>query len=1103
MKFASDVTINNRYQVVSPLGEGGMGIVYQAIDRLNRQNIALKSVTKPLHPSAGQDADATTRIALTNEFKILASLHHPNIIRVLDYGFDAQQYPFFTMALLQNARSVKEASIGQPLEVKIRYIVEILQALAYLHQHGIIHRDLKPDNALVTADGEVKVLDFGLAILRQPQIAENQISGTLSYMAPEILLEVPASAASDLYTVGVMAYELLAGRHPYALGNLAQLIHDIVNKVPDLHPLEGGDALRLIVGRLLAKSPDDRFSDAREVLAALKEAVPARIEIETLAIRESFLQAARFVGRERDIGMLTAALRDACVNQGSVWLIGGEIGVGKSRLLEELRVRALVDGVLVLRGQEVRGSNSPYQLWREPLRRLILESALTDFDASILSQIVPDIDALLDRPVTLPPELDGQQGQQRLFSVIVSLFLKQKQPILLILEDLEWVEDSVKVLEQLMPVIASLPLLVVGTYRHDEQPTPPKPLQAAEIIRLERLDEQEVAELTSAMLGDVSQRLDMLELVKRETEGNAFFLVEVLRELSDAAGSLSAIKNMPLPDRILADGVQQAVQSRLKHLPASARSLLDIAAIVERQIDLHLLRIMDSSVDLDGWLTICSNAAVLDVQDQQWRFAHDRLREGILQNMADDHKRALHRKVAQGLEAAYANSLEDRAARIAEHYELSGCLLDALGWWVRAGKHADLTYAPSDAVIYYRKALWLWEHGSEQTISGMKLVDVYDRLGELLNWNARYDEAIEAFTEMRRLAEGAGDQSAQANAWYGTARAQTYQGDLASALLSAGRAELLAQAVQSPSHIAHAKWMKSWIEFRRGNAQAAQTLAEQVLQLSNDQNLGSLRGNTLNLLGVIHITAGRYADATQFLEKALTIFQEMGDRLRAMTIVNNLGWLAETRGDYNLAFERYHEALALARSNGHRNAEIVYLSNLGGTRVMRGDFVAAEADLRQVINLTADSIPAILSETYRFLGEACLNQGKLDEALAAAQKALTLGQQSDSKDYIAAAWRSLGLIAVEWHVPLPVRDDESQVSHHYGVRACFLESLRVSEQGEIRAEKAKTLRAWAHYEKGEGDIARARAMWQEARSIFLQLGADAEVQRMDASPIAP
>ncbi|NJR12366.1 serine/threonine protein kinase [bacterium] len=141
-----------RYVLHEPLGQGGMGIVYRATDRLNGQTVALKRVhfsSDESDTSAHHDA----QLALANEFQTLSSLRHPYIISVLDYGFDSQKRPYFTMEFLESARPVTEYVKDKPLRDKVRLFSEMLQALAYLHRRGITHRDLKPDNAVVQLDG--------------------------------------------------------------------------------------------------------------------------------------------------------------------------------------------------------------------------------------------------------------------------------------------------------------------------------------------------------------------------------------------------------------------------------------------------------------------------------------------------------------------------------------------------------------------------------------------------------------------------------------------------------------------------------------------------------------------------------------------------------------------------------------------------------------------------------------------------------------------------------------------------------------------------------------------------------------------------------------
>ncbi len=584
---ATPQLIGNRYQLIDKLGAGNMGAVYQAIDKLTGQTVALKRVTVPGDRLrfASQGGNADFRLALTHEFQTLASLHHPHIISVLDYGFDAERQPYFTMSLLENFRTIVQAGEDATIVEKVRLLVEMLRALAYLHRHGIVHRDLKPENVLVDSEGRVKVLDFGLAAERQ---REGETAGTLAYMAPEIMQEQAATNASDLYSVGVMAYELFAGRHPFEHESVGMLVTQTLTAAPDLSPLP--DDASDIVGKLLEKDPADRYQNADTVVKDLSGAVGQAVPEESTAIRDSFLQAAKFVGRKAELEQLSDSLEKATSGQGSAWLIGGESGVGKSRLVDELSTKAMVKGALVLRGQGVAEGGLPYQLWREPIRRLVLSTELSDLEASVLKELVPDVGDLLGRDVADAPKLEGEAHQQRLMLTGVDVFRRQKQPVVLLLEDLQWARESLEPLKQFSQVIEGLSLLVICNYRDDERPNLPEKLPDMQIMSLNRLSPDETTELSESMLGETGNRPHVMDLLQRETEGNVFFLVEVVRALAEDAGRISDVGRETLPETVFAGGVQQVVQRRLSRVPESAQPLLKLAAVAGRQLDLAVLR---------------------------------------------------------------------------------------------------------------------------------------------------------------------------------------------------------------------------------------------------------------------------------------------------------------------------------------------------------------------------------------------------------------------------------------------------------------------------------------------------------------------------------
>ncbi|MEM7035020.1 MAG: serine/threonine-protein kinase, partial [Chloroflexota bacterium] len=342
---------NRRYILHEVIGQGGMGIVHRATDRLTGEIVALKQVhltteNRAFLSGTTSATENDLRLALAQEFQFMAGLRHPYIISVLDYGFGPDQQPFFTMPYLDKAETIIEAGARLGTADKLQLLRQLLQALAYLHQRGIIHRDLKPSNVLVSA-GNARVLDFGLS-KRQDEIHASRV-GSLFYMAPEVLDLKEAAIASDLYAVGVIAYELFAGCHPFDTTR-PRFVERVINQPPDLQRLMVEQPLGQVIGKLLAKSPEDRYPNAKSCLKVLAITLNEDRSLEDEAIRESYLKAANFVGREAELNQLKTALSETRQGLGTLWLIGSESGVGKSLLVEELRIHALVDGWQVLTG---------------------------------------------------------------------------------------------------------------------------------------------------------------------------------------------------------------------------------------------------------------------------------------------------------------------------------------------------------------------------------------------------------------------------------------------------------------------------------------------------------------------------------------------------------------------------------------------------------------------------------------------------------------------------------------------------------------------------------------------------------------------------------
>ena len=949
--------VNARYHLLEPVGAGGMGMVYRAHDRFTGQTVALKQVQVAPQTLAFASRPAATDtksllLALTQEFKLLASLRHPNIISVLDYGFDANRQPYFTMELLDQPQTLLEAGRGQPLPVQLDLLIQTLQALAYLHRRGILHRDLKPENVLVSQN-RVRVLDFGLSIARS-QATLADVSGTLRYLAPEVLAGGVYSEAADLYSIGVIAYELLVGQHPFASDNIDKLILQVLEKQPDLYPLlqltppGGKRILPALVWRLLEKQPALRYASAVAVIEDLYAVLGRPPPPESVAIRESFLQAASFVGRESELTQLTAALEKSLQGEGGTWLIGGESGVGKSRLLDELRTRALVAGAIVLRGQAVEGGGLPYQLWREPLRRLVIASEISDAEAGVLKEVVPEIERLLERPVADIPKLPQAEGHERLGLTVVEVLKRQTMPIVMLLEDLHWSAESLFILQRLNLFVSEQPWLIIGSYRDDERPHLPDELSEMHLIKLDRLNTEEIVALSRAILGEVGQQTALLNLLEQQTEGNTFFMVEVLRALAEEAGRLSAIGQMTLPASFMAQGVRTLLQRRLLRMPAWTQPLLKLAALHGREIDRSVLQGLTSTVALEQWLQIAAEAAVLEIHDERWRFAHDKLREEVIAQIEPTEKRQLFHQIAETVEIVYPH--DNSRAEI------------LLGYWRAAQEPAKalphLLFVARERVelgINYQETRELLLEGltwsRTQPDSNQQQSALLKRLGDIHLRQGDYPAAQLHYNESLHLAEQTDDPLLRSNALHGLGMIAWRQGELAQAMQYIQTDLLLARRAGDQEQIIAALLMVAILYSEQADYATARDTYQQCIALA--QTNGDVMSVILALinLGNDEQMQQNYPAALDCLSKALQAARDMQARRYIAHALSILAIVSQKQCDPAGALDSITQAVTMDRELGDRFGLAHDLVTRGGIQLDLNMLAEARRSLSEGLQL--------------------------------------------------------------------------------------------------------------------------------------------------------
>ena len=365
---------------------------------------------------------------------------HPNVVTVFDIGEeDGNRYIVTQYVRGGSVADLLSARRPDPLELPkaIRIAAQTCRALAHAHAHAILHRDVKPANVWLMRDGTVKLGDFGLALsLDHAQLTQEDMrAGTAAYIAPEQALGSEVSPKSDLYALGVMLYEMAAGRRPFYGNTALAVISQHINSrpvAPSWHNPAIHDALDRLILELLAKSPADRPTSAAVVAdtleAMLTDAPPAEADLAPVRQRTSLdrLASGVFVGRTPEMTQLREGLEAALAGRGRLLLLSGEPGSGKTRLTEELTTYARMRGAGVLVGKCFDGKGAPaFWPWLQAIRRYSQDrepNELRDVmgpGAADIAQLDSEIRQRLPAMPT-PPTLEPEQARFRLFDSITT-----------------------------------------------------------------------------------------------------------------------------------------------------------------------------------------------------------------------------------------------------------------------------------------------------------------------------------------------------------------------------------------------------------------------------------------------------------------------------------------------------------------------------------------------------------------------------------------------------------------------------------------------------------------------------------------------------------
>jgi class 3 adenylate cyclase/predicted ATPase len=859
----------------------------------------------------------------------------------------------------------------------------------------------------------------------------------------------------------------------------------------------------------------------------------------------------RTVGREEELTKMQSAFWQV-VEQHQLHLINivAEAGTGKSRLLYEFTRWLDVQNhpMHLFKGRATQEiAQIPFALLRDifsssfgiqdndsaAVARQKLESGILSYirDEETATLYAHFIGHLIGLDFSTSPHLKGILGDARqihdlAFHYAAQFFseITQEQIGVIFLEDIHWADrGSLDFFDHLTNTKPDSPLLLIGLTRStlfEERPDwGAGPVQSLRLDLLPLSDEN-CRRLVQEILQKVSVIPSALtELIVAKAEGSPFYVEELIKVLIDKGVIVRGEEQWRVEMERFSDLKVPAtltglLQARLDSLNTNARERLQQASVVgrifwtsvvermqnpETQSTKAATPITETLGTLRAKELIFQYGDVLSAKTPEFIFKNAILHDVTYESVLLRLRRVYHLQAAEGLIWIWGERVNEYAGRVGEHYEQAGELLKAAHWYAQAGRQAQATYEPDAAVLYYQKALNFLNLASASDEIPMQL-EIYSRLGEVLNWQARYTDAEEKYHAMLNIATLHADKIAQSQASQGLAISLSYRGDHRAALESAVRAESLVRDIDARTELVKAVWIQGFTRYRLGESRAALSLGEQAMAIATELNNPHEMGRSLNLLGAAHYALGQYEQAESYWENALKLFRELGNRQQGMVMLNNLAAIADARGDHEMALQRYHSALDIAREIGNRDGEILFLTNRGGEQVALGNYGAAEVDLRQAIQLAGITGSWCLPIAYNDHAEALIGLGRYEEALYSAEQALFTGEEDDTPEYIGMAWRTLGMVSEKLDRSIRLRDRATWEIIHYDANTCFSKSETIFAEGEIDMERARTLREWAKHLFSKGETEQASKLWQEARDIFAKLGADMEVRRMTNLP---
>ena len=1038
--------INKRYEIIELLGKGGMGAVYKVKDAKADSIIALK-----VFSLARLSNEALSHFE--KEFTTLSKLVHPNLIKVYDFGMtrdldeDKTALPFFTMEYVDG--DTIDRFFRDTIDFTSFYacIAQVAEGLSFIHKKGFLHNDIKSSNIMIAKGTEtsllVKIMDFGL-IGRIFDVKKEEVVGTVAYVAPEKLKNAIADERSDIYSLGVVMYELTAGRLPFVEKGAAAMAKAHIKE----DPLPPSTFNRKIPGPLdalilkcLEKEPAKRYQDADSLLLALQRLSGYEIEIPKKEIGKGYILSGGFIGRDEEFEKLKKAYASAKQGKSNFILISGEAGIGKSRLLKEFIIHAQVAAIPFYLTECYETLLRPYGPIIDILSEILrskdesLNSLITDCCPEIF-RLIPDLPGSEKTGSVRSPQKTGMTDESgRISSSLCRFFIEvsRSEPFVIILENINWLDDaSAFLLSQLVAESESEKsgILILATLRTDElvESSPAAKLisrlsETKCFIRmhLRELDTTRIKELLASMTGNVPIPDKLLKKVMEETKGNPLFVEEYMSLLSDRgvitpgekiSFAEEEIRTLSIPARIAdlmkrkVSRIEQDLLQLLQAASITGGKAVDpetLTAICGKKWDYVISHLNDLADG--GIIEKISHKELLEA----YNFKNISLRRIIYSEMPADIRLRLHKDYAAYLERRYKGR-PFIYGELAHHFKNGGLAGKAADHYYKAGDYAAEISANNDAISSYSFAIEIMFQGRFSDV-GPILCNLFEKRGKVRELTGDYQKAEEDYRWMLARAEGDKNKKLIGRAYINLADISFNLAKYTEALENYQKASEVLEATSHNDDHAAALIGIGKVHLKFGNFKESRDFFNRSLSIAAKLGHAGLEIQSLTGLALLSREMGQYKDSMRFFEDAEKISKRTGEDKRTTDIVEGIAMSLEFQGSYEEAISRYEEALEIAKRTGDILSEANVKTNLGSIYSRMGLYdksLTLFEDAIKVYNRLGAKEGIVTN--LQDLASQYLFQGQYQKALDTALEVLRIAVKIGKKDLLAVSHNLIGVI---------------------------------------------------------------------------------------------